>query len=356
MEATLNILGLLLALAAVLPWIRQGDWWIRVFDFPRLQLAAGGIGVLLGYRFVTPSPWTYGVQLLVVLATLYQLNRIRPFTRFGPKQVQSAGASDPDASRLRVMIVNVWMPNRRADGLISLVHRYEPDILLAVETDVWWASELKSLEQTYPYTVCHPLPNTYGMLLLSRYPLVRPEVRFLIEDGVPSIATGVQLPDGTRLRFQALHPRPPRPTKRQDSTNRDAELVIVGDQLAEEKGPTIVAGDLNDVAWSYTTDLFQRISGLLDPRRGRGMYNSFNARIPLLRFPLDHIFHSEHFRVVRLERLEKFGSDHFPLFIELSFQCNAARTQNTPEADVEDHKLARELRDRPGSTVDRNTR
>lgn len=55
------------------------------------------------------------------------------------------------------------------------------------------------------------------------------------------------------------------------------------------------------------------------------MYNSFNARVPVLRFPLDHIFHSEHFRLVRLERLGKFGSDHFPLFIELSYQDDVAR-------------------------------
>ena len=87
---------------------------------------------------------------------------------------------------------------------------------------------------------------------------------------------------------------------------------MVGREIRERSEPAVVAGDLNDVAWSHVTRLFRRVSDTLDPRIGRRLYASFNARRPLLRWPLDHIFFTEDFRLVRLERMGFIGSDHFP--------------------------------------------
>jgi endonuclease/exonuclease/phosphatase (EEP) superfamily protein YafD len=129
-----------------------------------------------------------------------------------------------------------------------------------------------------------------------------------------------------------------------DSTDRDAEILLVGKEAKAAKLPVIVAGDLNDVAWSYTTNLFLKVSELLDPRIGRGFYSTYHAHYKLFRWPLDHVFFSSHFYLHNIKRLPSIGSDHFPIFIEVSLMPIEIQenSKDKKEADKEDLKLAEE--------------
>jgi endonuclease/exonuclease/phosphatase (EEP) superfamily protein YafD len=244
--------------------------------------------------------------------------------------------------RLSLLIANVLMENRNADGLLAIVRDADPDLVLAMETDGFWAGKLAVLDDAYPFTLKHPLGNTYGMMLFSRLELRDAGFRFLLEEEVPSIRARIVLRSGRHaIPFYGVHPHPP--SVLQDSASRDAEILLVAKEIRERGGgPAVVAGDLNDVAWSHTTRLFQRISGLLDPRIGRGLYSSFHAKYPFLRWPLDHVFFDDDFRLVRLERLPGFGSDHFPILIELSYEPAGADEQETPEPQDGDGREARE--------------
>jgi len=180
------------------------------------------------------------------------------------------------------------------------------------------------------------------MLLYSRLELIDPKVKFLLQDDIPSIHGRLKLRSGKELELRCLHPRPPFPTEDESSTNRDAEILIVGKENKEKPAPFVVMGDLNDVAWSRTNYLFQDISGLLDPRIGRGFYHTFHASYPFLRFPLDHFFHSNHFRLVDFRRLGYFGSDHFPVYIKLSYETDAIHEQEELQADQSQKEEAHE--------------
>jgi len=178
------------------------------------------------------------------------------------------------------------------------------------------------------------------MHLYSRFPLRETEVRYLLEEDIPSIRTGVKLASGEWITLFVVHPRPPVPGEASDSKERDAEIILVAREGRKEKGGVIIAGDFNDVAWSETTELFQEVSGFLDPRRGRGFYNTFHAKMPIFRWPLDHIFHSSHFKLVKMERVGKVNSDHFPMFVQLSFEPEEKPDQPKVKPDDETEKDA----------------
>ena len=223
---------------------------------------------------------------------------------------------------------------------MPLYGKLDLDLILAVETDAWWDERLPVFHPYYPNAIKQPQSNYYGMHFFSKLERSAAEVRFLVEEDAPSIRADVRLRSGDMIEFNGIHPRPPEP--QQDTEERDAELLIVGRHVKAGTGPAIVAGDLNDVAWSHTTQVFQRISGMLDPRRGRGMFSTFHARYPMLRWPLDHVFHEKTFTLVRLQRLRNIGSDHFPVCVELEYEPTAEGKQEAPKQDAEDLEEARE--------------
>lgn len=323
-------------------------WLIRMWDFPRVQIAAvaGICGLVYALTFFGGRTLEWAFLAAILLCVGWQVYKIIPYTPLASVQVRRT-REPGEHPTLRLLVSNVLMENERHHLLLQAVREHDPDLVLVVEVDQRWERALEPLSEAYPFSVRQPQENYYGMILFSRLPLIRPRIDFLVQEDIPSVHTMVEIPTGHRIFLHGLHPRPPEPLRDQDSTARDAELVMVGREIGRtEDYPTIIAGDLNDVAWSRTTELFLRLSGLLDPRVGRGLYNSYNANNPLFRYPLDHVFHSSHFRLVELRRLPSIGSDHFPLLVELSFEPGARASQPGLTLEPEDIRDAEERLDK----------
>lgn len=338
-------------LAVVVIWlsfwslIPRDEWWFRGADFPRLQiLALGFIAFIL--LLIWDGEWDLRRQVIfvgLIAALAYQLKMVLPYTLIWKKQVKQVQPDQLDPSKqISLIVSNVLTPNTEYHRLIEQIHQHQPDIVLTLETDQTWQNELSVIEEDYPYRVPVPLDNLYGMHLYSKLELSDTEVKFILSNEIPSIHTTVKLRSGQPVQLYCLHPKPPSPTEAKDSTLRDAELLIVGDQIKDLDESCIVMGDLNDVAWSRTTRLFQRISGLLDPRVGRHYVNTFHADYPLLRWSLDHVFHSTDFALVKMERLPHIGSDHFPVYVVLQTGRQFEQVQQELEQTDADEQEAQE--------------
>ena len=334
-----QILAGLVVFVSVWGLLPLDHWWIRGVDFPRIQILVIGLVSLVGLLVLAPQWESWDVVLLLALigAGGLQLRMVLPYTRLWKKEVRQA-LPIPDAVQIKLMVSNVLTPNDNTQALVDLVQQKNPDILITLESDQKWQDALSVIEPDYPYNVKVPLDNLYGMHLYSKLELIDPEVKYLLIDDIPSIHTQLRLPNDEVIWLYCLHPMPPSPTEADKSTTRDAELLMVGRHINENNQTAILAGDLNDVAWSKTTLMFQRISGLLDPRIGRFFINTFHVNYPFLRWALDHIFHSPCFTLVNIERLPSIGSDHFPVMTTLQYEAcaTAEQEENATEASVKD--------------------
>src|SRR5688500_19714954 len=99
-----DAIALLLGGAAVvmtgLSLLRAKVWWIRIWDFPRVQVATLGTAALA--MWVVAGPWRDGAYALftavVALAVAYQTALVWRYTRLAPREVQRARNPGGDQS------------------------------------------------------------------------------------------------------------------------------------------------------------------------------------------------------------------------------------------------------------------
>ena len=339
-----EVLSGLFILMSLIPLVRSDYWAFRVFEYPRFQKLLVCITLFLCiitliYQEADSDLYLIGGLLLANISYLFY--QVYPFTVLSKKELIRAVISLPKQS-IALMTGNVLQFNKKAKEYLENIYRADPDVVLLLETDSWWDEQTSELAEKYPYHVKVPQENTYGMLLYSRLELLETKVHFLVEEDIPSIHAIAVLPCGQKVQLYCVHPTPPVPQENPRSTERDKELLLIADRAKDNPLPVIVMGDLNDVAWSYTTSLFCKISGLLDPRKGRGFFNTFHAQHIFLRFPLDHVFCSTDFKLIYIKKLEAAGSDHFPMYVKLQYEKAASMEQEEPQADQEEKELAEE--------------
>lgn len=337
------LIGIFGVVGTILPFLKYDDYWIRGFDYPRSQLVFV-LSIAFTLWLISNADWDdydflIGGALLMALG--HQVAMMLPYTSIYPVQSRRAEQAVTRESSVSLLVCNVLQTNRRYTDVIDLAKELDPDLFLTLESNQDWEDELdRGLSHRYPHRVNVPLENLYGMHLFSKFGLHAPRVKYRIKDDIPSIETHIVLGNGEEVDLYFLHPMPPSPSEAYASTGRDAELAQVGLKVKERNRNAIVAGDMNDVAWSHSSRLFQRLSGLLDPRRGRGLYATFHADFWWARWPLDHVFHSTDLAVVKIERQRHVGSDHFPMYVKFNFEHNVSEGQQL-RSKADDREEAR---------------
>lgn len=320
-----RIVAAFVVATGVAPFLKVGWWPVRLCDFPRLQLgvvALGGAALATGLALGPAGRAEHAALLCAMLVVAaWQISHAAPYSLLRPKTVPDCRRS---RSSLRLAVLNLDFRNPRRADAARVITSLDADILVLIEIDEEWRRSLDALASDRRWREGRVLDDGLGLLVWSRVPLIEPTTEFLVTNDRPSVHAVIDWPGAGPVRFVALHPSPPGLERddgeRENSRKRDAELILVAKRVAERRDEAhIVAGDFNDVAWSHTTRLFQRLSGLRDPRVGRSLLSTYHARYPMLRYPIDHVFVSDGFRVAGLARVRIPGSDHLGIVADLDF-------------------------------------
>ena len=336
----LYILIIFFAISPFFPATRNPHWFFRTADFVRLQSLAIQLLLLafLIYFEETFSVFTWSLLAILVVSIVYQIIKVCPYSSFFPRKKQKH-TSD---GQLSILAGNVLQTNTCYPDFLKEIRRFDPDLVLVMESNKDWENGLSAIESNYPFTIKAPLENFYGMHLYSKKELLNVEVKYQIEDDKPSIFFDFPIKGKKSIYFCCLHPAPPSPTENETSKERDAELMLTGKEIRKLDKPTVVCGDMNDVVWSRTTRLFKKITGMEDPRVGRGFFPTYHATYFFLRFPLDHLFHTRDLYVGRMERSKNFGSDHYAMYYEIHHKRKVATPKN-PKLNGEEKEEVEEL-------------
>lgn len=316
MLLVLYIVTLLCVLGTLAPLHHHRYWLIRTQSNIKvyyLFLSIILIGIHLCRHKLEGLDWL--MIALLGVGVILCLKAIWHYTIFGTKTVRKV-KRDQVEGQLSILTFNVLQTNTKHQKFIDLVKKVKPDIILTLEVDDKWYQSMSVLEADYPHIIKDIRDNTYGIAMMSRIPYDQATVKYLVKESIPSLDVHITI-HGKHIRIFGVHPEPPIPGEVLTSLPKDLELLKIALDIRDDSDPDyyIVVGDLNDVGWSKNSINFKKISGLKDPRAGRGFYPSFPTYLPI-RIPIDQVFCSEGLGIIRFKRLRHIGSDHFPLLIE----------------------------------------
>ena len=336
-------LTVLLIFFTLLPKIPSSYWIFRVADFGKIQINYFTIFTFLLGFLIFPHEFWWLSQGILLLMIIYHSITLIKYTKYYPiKKINREGFTSSE--KIKIISANVYQFNEDYPRFVNLIKKNNPDFFLTMESNENWEKALENLEKDYPFSHKVTLENTYGMHFYSKLKMNAAKTHFFVADDIPSIEAHLMTEDGFEFVFFGIHPPPPSPTEEKTSKERDGDLLSVGKRVKEIEKPVLVAGDFNNVAWSKSSVLFRKISHLIDPRIGKAFISTFHAKYWLLRFPIDLMFHSEEIFIKELKTLEKFGSDHLPVYCEFVIDHqNKAQKEKIEKADSADKVEAEEM-------------
>jgi endonuclease/exonuclease/phosphatase (EEP) superfamily protein YafD len=264
--------------------------------------------------------WTWVPLLLIG----WVFGPIMGFT-FGPARI----VPRPHGVKLRVMTYNVKWGMRDAASVVANITAADPDVILMQDSAGALESRLSALRK----------PGWHEAIfaqytVISRFPITEQSQRWLTPQRDRECLRCVLRVGSKDVILYDVHLITPRwalgivadhgsegsADLQENSTLRDLEAFVLAEQIRSERGPLLLAGDLNSPVQSRVFQYLFR-SGLRDAfsEAGWGYGYTYGQSTPLERpfVRIDHIMVSPEWAVTNCTEGGARGSDHSPVTADL---------------------------------------
>lgn len=315
--ALLSSIILALYLSCVLTLLSFLDKLGRLWSLPchfRLQY----LGVqLLALTVLLPARAKQHACLAAVFA-LVNLVMIAPYFL---TQSGRSNTSFAQRSVLHLLQYNINSQNKNYRALIRYARATNPDLIAIEEATPECCSALSKALPQYPYTQSVPRWDNFGLLLLSRFPLMQMETLEFPEGlgsstpNSPTTICRVALPAGS---VTLVHTHLLNASTDRTFALQSLQVEKIAASLSSIKGDFILVGDLNTTPWCFLFPKLTGATGLRGSGRLVDLALSWPTSQPLLRIPIDHCLASDRLTVIKQQCGPQLGSDHFPIYSEIA--------------------------------------
>lgn len=217
-------------------------------------------------------------------------------------------------NKIRLMSVNVNTANKRHEDLVNQIVSADPDILLLMEVNDKWVAALDDLRKTYPHSVIYPQEDNFGIALFSKNEPTISKVSISGQYRIPHTLTKISI-GSSELTILGIHTLPP--VSDGNSSDRNLTLQKIAEFTKNTDSHIVVMGDLNVTPWSKHFKKLLLDGKLRNSQKGYGIQPTWPAQNIFMRIPIDHCLTSEGIAVFSRQTGSAFGSDHFPIIVEI---------------------------------------
>ncbi len=254
-------------------------------------------------RFLAVSSFVLTVILLISISSFY----------LPTDQPKHSGET------LRIGAINLWSSNRDFRTVKDYIKQSDFDVIIFQEYTPRWDEQLQVLRHKYPQIKRVPRLGNFGIAIYSRVPTKSIEVQNFSYFKIPTVFAKLDW-EGKPITIIGTHPVPPINNLHFKARNNQFKSLNQVVKKAAKKAEVVLIGDLNCTSFSPNFDLLTDGTMLIDTRKGRGLQDSWNADISLIKVAIDHALVTDNLVVVDRKLGRNIGSDHFPLELEISFK------------------------------------